>query len=34
MTPYALFIGRASHDKGAIHAAQAALALAAQGALT
>jgi glycogen synthase len=32
MTPYALFIGRASHDKGAIHAAQAALALAAQGA--
>ena len=31
-TPYILFIGRASHEKGAIHAAQATLSLAQQGA--
>ncbi|MCA9935603.1 MAG: glycosyltransferase family 4 protein [Anaerolineales bacterium] len=30
-TPYAIFIGRASQEKGAIHAAQATLALAQQG---
>jgi glycogen synthase len=30
-TPYLLFIGRASHDKGAIHAAQAVLQLQAEG---
>jgi glycosyltransferase involved in cell wall biosynthesis len=29
--PYLIFVGRASHDKGAIHAAQAVLALQAQG---
>lgn len=30
-TPYVIFVGRASHDKGTIHAAQAVLALREQG---
>lgn len=30
-SPYVIFVGRASHDKGALHAAQAVLALRAQG---